>query len=116
MFEHTLEINPHNIDTPRENIIAACGILPNWFPMILEATDDETTDKIIRRLYPFYFDTPMGGVVDEETGIYKYPEDPPQIPLMKLTNLNTGRVAYFYQYAVVAFEKCDGTFHTTRMD
>lgn len=116
MFEHTLEIELHNTQAPVEHIIESCGVLPEWFSMILEATDDDTTDMIIRKLYPFYVDTPMGGVVDRETGVYKYPEDPPQLPLMKLTNLNTGRVAYFYQHAVVAFEKCDGTFHTTRMD
>lgn len=54
------------------------------------------------------------GTLDIATGVYTYPDDPPQTPI-GMTRLRDEMILV-YPHAVVAIVQADGTFEMARMD
>ena len=109
-----LEIDPtDSFSAGGDLILNSIGILPVWSCVILRSQCDPV--KKIKELYDFGVYEIKGGIVDVETGDFKYPEDPVQNPLVKISNIKTGKRIFIYNSAVVAIETESG-FFVTRLD
>jgi hypothetical protein len=109
---------------PREHVIEACGVLPNWVAewYVMRATAqrigedfDVTLKDHLDQRYGFGLYEFTGSTVDED-GTYHADndEDPPLKPLITIDMDDLGKF-HQYQYAICAIP-VDGGYFVTRMD
>ena len=109
----SMQIDPLSVYShiSNEDLVYMLGYLPGW------AENKE------------YFDLPFVEAMDaqygfglhkidkatiKENGLFKYPEDPDQEPLVKITRGD--EYMYIYPYSIVAFVNANGSTFATRMD
>jgi len=95
-----------------EQLGEVCGIIPHW---VLEYTQSNHTMSLVDYLslvygFPVH---EMKGVTLTPEGIFQFPGDPDQYPLVKITLDNA--TFYQYQFAMIAVVTPTSTF-VTRMD
>ena len=95
-----------------DRILQELGILLNW---VTTRHKDETMRQALKRNYSAVSGMyPMtGGEINEE-GIYKYPEDPDLVPLIKC--IDGEETVYMYSYGIVAVVHEGKETFVTRMD
>lgn len=108
------QVDPLNHFRPQgvkpEALVKACGVLLEWV--------DDSDRRPAREQYDHHYNygplhESTGGSITEE-GIFMYPQDPPQYPMVK------GRMRhetiYIYQHAFVAIVNDNGNIFRTRID
>ena len=106
-------------DAPKDRLIAACGILPQFFAeAVMQGNDTaESVYKAMVAIYGFgdYSGTSWGTVSDE--GVYKssYDEDPDMSPLLLCEWPDSEVKMYCYEHAILAVVD-DEKQIITRMD
>jgi hypothetical protein len=97
---------------PREHVIEACGVLPNWVAewYVMRATAQRIGED---------FDVTLKDHLDQRYGfgLYEFTgstEDPPLKPLITIDMDDLGKF-HQYQYAICAIP-VDGGYFVTRMD
>lgn len=113
-----VSVDPNSAFTraPQGRLVEACGIIPDFFIHAIREGADGTAREALKAMndvYGFPVSPMPGGEVDQY-GTYRFPEDPPLEPLMKL-EAPGGVTLYIYQYAIVALVDPEETI-VTRMD
>lgn len=113
----SLDPTGHYSELPKERLVNAIGILPNWTVIALYENGESIKDFTTRMadLYGFgdLFEFTGHGEITEE-GIYNYPEDPPQYPLAVMRNQEL--TVWFWPNAMLGIVDQDGEVFVTRMD
>lgn len=106
--------NPLNIpNLSKMDIINNSYLLTTWAEQ--GEQDDLNFYETFNHYYQFGLHEMTGGVIDQTTGIYQYPEDTPLKPIVELRN-QFGEACYIYDYGIVGIVKADGTTFVCRMD
>ena len=111
----TITIDPTDYYTiaNHHSIIARCQVILNW---AINPTYKYSSFKdAILQQYLYRADFGMGGTIDHN-GVYKYPEDPPLWPLLKIARNDD--VLYFYENYIIAMKDIHqkSGFYITRVD
>lgn len=113
MFSIIIDPNDYYTDSNHHNIVSHCGVIINWAINPNYVKSSFKTAVLDQYLYGSDFC--MGGDIDHD-GVYRYPEDPPMHPLLKITRNDD--VLYFYQHDIIAMsdKSQKSGFYITRVD
>lgn len=101
----------HYSKIPSRKIAFSCGILPVW--VIKPEYINLPLLKTLKLQYHFPIHELDGATVADD-GIFKYPNDPDQYPLIKIQR---GKETFYqYEHAMIAIVQEDGSSYVTRMD
>lgn len=94
----------------KAKLVAACGFLPGF------CLGEEPTlaENLVSNYSYFMGWTPPGSATVDAQGVFLFPEDEPQYPILKVAV--DGETIYIYQYAIVAHMVNDEFMGWTRMD
>ena len=113
MFRITIDPTDYYTDNNHHKIIAYCQTVISW---AINPSFVKTSFKAgVLQQYLYGANFNMGGIIDSN-GIYKYPDDPPLHPLLKIERNND--CLYFYEHDIIALKDANSTsgFYITRVD
>lgn len=110
-------LDPHDAfkSVPTESLTTACGLIPGF--VFCEAGSTLSLAERCQKHYQFGLIPMLGGEVDLD-GTYRYPEDPPLHPLLRIRDLTLSedQAMFIYEHAIVSFVTGGEETLVVRMD
>jgi len=113
MIMNTYQFDPTNKFTEVTDamLYEACGILPTW--VMAKEYAHKPLLEALKEQYQFpMFESEKATITED--GVFQYPGDPDQHPLIKIQR---GKETFYqYEHAMIAIVQEDGSSYVSRMD